>query len=749
MICATVWLGAVATSPAYATPAAMGEPRSTVPAGAFVLPPDRKSELQSAIDAHHIVVLQAGDYAKNGPASITLHSDDQLYGDAAGSIIPAVIVAPGTKGAVLDHFRMQGPVTFPASPEVTRNNRFQNLIGFHMVAIGATLEDNLFLDDNGSIMADTGAGGYLRNNRFIRCRAQSVSPMITLLGDAGRSSYGNVFLWYNFLTPHHNASLFTNQGDLSFVGSDSEGWNLRDKPDTANATALFKTGPMGTLRIFSPNGGNHYSGKRTGDFDMAADEFQLYNDLIGPDQPPNVVLEPTCVRSLNFCPRSPKDVTDLATDAFRIVALDPGSGDPRGFLVNGTSYSNPLPAGLQAKLRAMLVNPKRNGEPWEAPTYGKAPDPAGTNWNKNLSGKTDSTVIIQGMIDNNPDHIARLPAGIYYISSSLKLGRNQGIVGASADTTALVALNPAIDLIVGSDPPTQATGTNIILADLTLQGGANGIHFDKINTSTGQGAAPNGGRRAQYTNMYVSHVAFRNMTNAGICMDQIYGLDNNFLGYLYFINCGTALLQITDPTPHPEAFHGDFPTLMYMDKTVFYRSQFIGNRVALSLKANRANNLNAWIECLFQDNSDGAVVLKNNSSDLFANCDFINNGGHAAVTSNDNVSFVSCRFQSGANGVALLEGPVSAEGCQFAQNGSTKATILAGKNRRISFYDCKSTDVPLGPLAGTSGIFVNSALPDTSLSQQVVLLKDGSARTLVPGKPDPRPQLLFGSRLQN
>jgi hypothetical protein len=353
------------------------------------------------------------------------------------------------------------------------------------------------------------------------------------------------------------------------------------------------------------------------------------------------------------------------------------------------------------------------------------------------------------MIDHNPDHIARLPAGIYYISAPLKLGRDEGVVGAGADTTALVALKPDIDLVVGTALPTETTGTHLILANITLEGGANGLHFDKVDTSTGLGNLPNGGKCTQYTSMYFSHVAFRNMSNAGLCLDEIYGVDNNFLSYLYFINCGTAVLQISDPTSNVGARKGDFTTMMYMDKTVFYRSQFIGNRIALSLKANRANNLDAWIDCLFEDNSDGAAVLRNNNSDLFANCDFIHNGGNVVVASNENLSFASCRFKAGATGTALLGGPVSLEGCTFDQDGSTQATILAGNNRRISFYDCQSTDVPIGPLDGTNGIVVNSALHEADLSQQIVLLKDGTAHPLVTGTPDPRPQLLFGSLFQN
>ena len=693
--------------------------------------------LQSALDANQTVVLSQGDYS--GGDAFILRSGQRLFGDPAGSIIPPVTIQAGAKGAVLSTLKVGGAVTFPASStEVTSGCVFERLV-CSLAVNGGMLRDNLFLYLNGGIRIDTRASGYVRNNRFIRCKLHASWPQIVMLGDSQRQSYGNVFIWYNFLTPHGDATDIRDQGDLTVVGADAEMWNEKG----LGRNALWKVGRMGTLRIFGINGGNH--GKNpTGDFDVDADEFQLYNDSMEAIGSPFVdyQLGGNNRRTLLINSSSPgKTWRHAAANPFGLKGFDGGSTGVATAMSAATTpqwtvATGALPPDQQAILRAMVVNPPRplGQVPWEKPVHGPLPDPVGPGWAADLSDKPDSTARIQGMIDTQG--IARLPAGVYYLSKPLKLSRTQGLIGAGADTTVLIAKSPTLDMIVANDPVKTPTGTRIILSDITLQGGGNGIHFEPVGTSANQG------RYAQYTDCYFNHVTFRNMRNAGIFMDQIYALDNNFFGQVHFVNCDVGLKQKVDPA----YASGENPTMMYMDKCVFYQCQFVGNRLALDLPGRRSCNLNAWINCLFENNRQGAAAMTSYLTTVFANCDFINNGGAAVLSNNYTVSQVSNRFVAGSAGTAMFGGPVSAEGCVFERADSTTASILSGSNSLVFLNNCSAPDMPLGLPANANGMLLNTTLAmDPALNQQAVSIRSGAVNVLLPGTPAPAPQLLVGS----
>ena len=732
----------------------------TRPDNAYILPLSGKADLQKALDTHKIIVLEKGDYTIAN-SSIILKSGYQLYGDPAGTSLPPVIIEAGTTGAVLSTVTIKEGVSFPKSAELTSGNVIERLIG-KLVVNGASLQDNLFLHIDGQIFIDTRLSGFMRNNRFIRCKTHALWPQLTILGDTGRQSYGNVFVWYNFLTPHGDATNITNQKDLTIVGFDAETWN---QYGTGTNTAVIKTGPMGTLRIFGANGGNH--GKyQTPAFDVAAEEFQIYNNLMESSRggTSDYVFTTENRRSLLVNSSSPRLYKDGTINAFSIKAFEAGSAD---FEVNGTAKSSLTPD--QAEILSSIITEKRTGNPWEAPVYGTIPDPAGSDWNKNLSEKpeNDNTDFIQGLIDTKG--VARLPAGIYYISRPLKIGISQGIAGAGADKTAIIALNTSLDMIVANDKdPGLPTGRKIILSGITLQGGANGIHFEPVGTGTltengtpvpalNSDGTPKISRgnpinsKAQYTACYFNDVTFRDMSVAGVFMDQIYALDNIFLSYLNFVNCDVGWKQKVDPAYHSPRVSGETPTMMYMDKVMFYGCQFTGNRIALELPGNRGCNLNAWVNCKFENNREGVSVMTSYRSPLFSNCDFIGNGGTAVLSSDMPVSFVSCRFRAGRDNIAIFRGPVSAEGCTFESDGATGSTILTPDNNNVKvfFINCISNDMPLGLTSQISGMLVNSVMmPSDKVNQRMVLIKSGTVQPvldyLTTGT-KPRTQLLFGS----
>jgi hypothetical protein len=59
-----------------------------------------------------------------------------------------------------------------------------------------------------------------------------------------------------------------------------------------------------------------------------------------------------------------------------------------------------------------------------------------------------------------------------------------------------------------------------------------------------------------------------------------------------FVNCNIGFYQ------QPLVPYVDLDTSSYVDKTMFYQSQFINCNTAFSI-ATRANNLNAWVDCKF------------------------------------------------------------------------------------------------------------------------------------------------------
>jgi len=188
----------------------------------------------------------------------------------------------------------------------------------------------------------------------------------------------------------------------------------------------------------------------------------------------------------------------------------------------------------------------------------------------------------------------------------LKAG--QGIIGAGADKTAIIAKSPTIDLIAGATHfDDKIVPTSFVLADLTLQGGLNGINHSAAGS--GQGAA--------YHRITLSHVTLSHMANAGILIDNIYAWDNNFIDHSHFFRCKTGIKQ----RPDPAYVGGDHIGMTFLDKNVFYQNQFIDNDVAIDWQAKRGNNLNAFINCLFKNNGL-AINLNNSDSTFFANSVF-------------------------------------------------------------------------------------------------------------------------------
>ena len=702
------------------------------PQEAFLVTVADRANLQTRLDFHGAIRLEKGDYLYgNSLTTLTVRSGNRIFG--LGNDMPTMIVAPGTTAAILS--ALHGRLIFPASTLVTSQNVFRHITYSNIQIIGATLERNLFLDVSFSrLSVDHSSSGYWSGNRIIRCLNHSSSPMLTLLGrTASRAnSHGNVFVWMNSLGATGEIMNIADQRDMNVIYMDFESYYSTGE-NGLTASRIDDLSIFGTSGLL-----------RTGrSIDHAATSLWLHGHEMGSIVAPTVIQRAANATSVitEFNPdMSLSNETNTSAQRFQLFST---SSTPTTRLLNGVTITPPLAATPAAALMR-TISTARTDPAWERPTFTAIPDPAGPAWNTDLASKTSSRATIQNEI--NTKGVAVLGQGIYYLDGPLTIGPRQGLVGAGMDRTVLIAMNTSIDLIASS---AQSGAHEILLADLTLQGGRAGIH----HTTSG----------AQYTGMTLSHITIRDMADSGIWLENIYAWDNNSIDFLNILNCPTGIKQrapsgtVNDSTP----------TLTYLDKNVFYQCQFVDCQRALDLRGNRASAGNAWINCLFQNNSVYAASMQSHNSAVFTNCDFKNNGGHPMVFAQGQLYMVGCTFDDTDSGVTdFVDGiSISLEGCVFSRQGSSAAVITAAnptwidltnpanntnyRNHHSHFFNCLSTNVPINLMF--AGLTVNSSFPDRadlSVNAAMVTNEGTTVTTLVAGTVNSstiRTQLLVGA----
>ena len=389
--------------------------------------------------------------------------------------------------------------------------------------------------------------------------------------------------------------------------------------------------------------------------------------------------------------------------------------------------------GLLGAMKTCL--PSAKCAAWESPAFAPPADPAGPKWNVGLDKKSSHRADIQKQLDT-VKHVI-LPAGTYYLDGPLKLGKTQSLIGSGMDKTVLISLDKDKDLILD-----DGSG-RMRLADLTLQGGRHGIYHN--------------GPGLQVNDLCISHVTIRSMSKAGICFENIYGWDNNFVDFVNFVDCPVGIRQFAANFQSDEG-----KTVNYMDKCVFYQCQFIRCGKALELMARRASGGNLWINCLFMDSTEFVANMINHSPATFANCDFIGNAGSPVVGTNGHLFLIGCRFTADTTAaIDLIDAwSVSAEGCIFdpGSSGSTVVTNFSpgwvdmstdsnkqmmGK-RGFFFYNCTSR-VAVGDAFRNGFVYNSIFTKDPALSRKAVMVSAGKAVALITTPSEPVPRLLSGS----
>jgi hypothetical protein len=706
------WLTALlvtASGPVCAEIACMNRGGDALPADAFHVPAARASEMQRLLNQYGRIKLDpAGDYRK--ATGITLRSGQAIFG-AAGTRMGRLIVAPGTSDAIVSGV-VPDALEFPPSRVRTHSNCFERFGARTtpqqpLKLVNTVVENNLFLD-NESILIDTSAGGRVANNRFIRTMVHGNWPALKVEGSDRNSQDRNVFLWMNVLGASGDGIILRRQAELNLVAFDAENWNRNRE---GRLPAMLSASEIGTLRAFMAHGGD--SKPDPGAFmDVDARRFEL---------------------TATYLVRAANPAVRLHAGVEQFVDLQSAGTSYREESVQArvNAFRN-WTTGVQATGAAdSLPTAERRTTPWLAPVFGDAATPAGKDWRIVRRQATDMRAALQERIDR--EGIVLLPAGIYHISAPLQLRNGQGIIGAGAGRTAIVAASDNIDLIVGNDHYQGNRVTSFVLMDITLQGGKAGIRHD----------AEGAGRGAQFNLMHLSHVVFRDLSDAGIVLDGIYGWDNNLIDHVTFHQMPIGIRQIPNPLYGGPVIDGDVAGMNYMDKNVFFRCRFENVGTGMQMLAKRANGLNACIECRFASFSISAVELKDNLSTLFANADFVGSGSGPVIRSNQLVGIVGSRFTDVRDGAVVLDADVACEDCRVA-GASGAVPMISGGARKVSLANSRvgGAKFPRDSFA----LLVDTEYSGAGAPGRLRVLTAGQWKTLVAGEPAPVASLLVDWR---
>jgi hypothetical protein len=671
---------------------------------AYLLPLAQKATIQSALDKYGSVRLEKGNYSG---VDIVMKSNQRLYGHQSLTQVSNITIAAGSTNVRLENLFPSGKeVIFQAGAPIT-NCTLKSIKWATIRAVNAMLENNTLIDIVSQINFDCSTSGYFRNNKIIKHQVHGTYPQLVMKGNSTTPSYGNVHLHSNFLTPAGDATDINNLKSATFIGLDSEAWNFSGK----GTRAMLYMRNMGDVKFTDFGGANDYSAVQTSALDIEADNLFFLNKYIKSEgSSPSSKIS---AKSNVFYVRGEHD--DYVRNSGSVTGFDFKAhfNNTKDAVLNGVTQKativNP------AVLTTSILGPQRT--PWIRPTWETLPDPLGSNWKTERTNKPDQTKDIQSLIDKNG--IAALPEGVFYIASTLKLtvDGTKGITGAGTGKTVLVGITDNFPLITLVESP--AGDNNFIFSNLTLQGGSVGLY------------APDEIDMIAFTNM--KFIVFRNQ-NYGIHLYKIFGLDNCFLDHVSFVNCNIGFFQ--DPNPVFTLSESG-----YVDKVVFYEGQYVNCGTAVSMKATRADNLDAWVNCKF-DGNNLAFDISGHNFPIAANCDFTNHKGENIIRDSP-LALYNCNFYNNATTDAIIRGQGSyMEGCNLSDNIPAFASKL---HYLMSNYILNSTIK--GTVSRTYGltqaVYINSNLQaNPTLSKLLVNVINNVPTVLINVTPNPYPQLL-------
>lgn len=681
---------------------------------AYLLPLTKKATLQQALDKYGSIRLEKGDYSG---VNIVMHSNQKLYGHPSLTEVSNITIAAGSSNVVLENLLPFDKKIILEAGGVISNCTIKSIKWATLEGINVMLENNTFINYGGAIKINCSASGYFRNNKIIRHQSGGLATVLTMKGNSTTPSYGNVNLWSNFLTPSGDTADIDNLQSVTFVDVNCEGWNLNNLGTTKPVLYMRN---VGVVKVTDFSGADYAVGNwNTAPFDIDANElFFLNKNIQGqPTAPLSVVGAKTNILTYENTHdpyvRGAGTVTGFDLKAHYTSVFPPEStyGD---VLFNNVVQTSLIanPAAITSSILGKQYTP------WQRPVWEALPDPLGANWKTDRVNKTDSASYIQNLI--NTKGIAELPEGIFYIGSTLTVIKDgkHGVVGSGTGKTVICGLTDDFPLITLKERLTEGHD-NFHLSYLTLQGGSVGVYSpDEILNPAF---------------IWLNYVVFRNQ-NYGIHLYRNGGMDNNFFNNVSFIDCNIGFFQDINP----DNSGGDYG---YVDKVVFYKGQFLRNNIGCSMKANRANGINAWMDCKF-DSNKVVIEAENNDFTILTNCDVTKNTG-ADYTISADLSYYNCKFENNTPTKAtFMSRWTKIEGCDFLDNVKM---FPEERHFEASYYILNSTIT--GDVVKTWGrnqaVYVNSnLLANPTLSKMLVNVKQGVPKVLINATPKPYPQLL-------
>lgn len=675
---------------------------------AYLLPIAQKANLQKALDTYGAVRLEKGDYSG---VNIVMHSNQRLYGHPSTNNITSITIAAGSSNVHIESLKPAKDsalyITFQAGGVIS-NCTLKTLKYAEIAATNSMLENNTFIDIIGQIKFDCSATGYFRNNRIIKHKSQGNSEMLIMRGNRTTPSYGNVNIHSNYLGSVGQTTDIDNLVSSTFIATDCETYG-------GITRELLHYNNIDKLKTVASNGAISYdSGFSYFNID-AAEVFAI--QMSEGSATTSKLSSRTNLLDFSWGSEYDRGTNPVTGFTANIYNESVGRNLVPHVKYNGVETTAKItePATVSKLTNSILGI---QGTPWVRPNLEITPDPLGANWRAGRIGKPDSTSYIQNLINTNG--VADLPEGVFYISSTLNIPFDKGIVGQGTGKTVIVGLTDDFPLL----SVTSGDFGAIILSNLTLQGGSVGLFVS------------NPPMMMSYQSL--KYIVFREQTY-GIHFNKIFGLDNNFFEHLTFINCVKGIFQEADPI-YDSSLNGS----TYMDKTVFYQCQFINCNTSLFLYSQRASNLNLWLDCKF----DGGITAVSMQADknIFANCDFTHFTGEHTLISNT-VNLIGCNFYNNSNIKSTIYSIVNyIEDCNFLDN-----TLLAYPHpfNSIQNYVFNSTItgnaiVPIGASwADNYSTFVNSRLLSNPTFNKLLVKGVTDVPTVIlDAVPNPYPQLL-------
>lgn len=646
--------------------------------------------VQEELDTHKKIRLQATGYGQG----ITVRSGYEVYG-LPGTKLTHIIVEGGTSQAVVAGIHA-GIMVFKPS-ELIKDNLIINIRSDAAFKIeNAKLENNRFVDTFGKYLAEMDQSGYMRDNQFIRCTVHSSFPQLSLTGNDTNESYGNTFLWFNFLSGHEDNAVIRNFRDLTIAGVDAEMYS--------NGFTLFDVKETENLTVVGIAGGDNK-----------------------PDNVPLVDLDvsKTLVYGFHMNTRDTADLFTVNGNSLAMIntndyKMDVSANYAKVFKGGSSAYNSKQISDLSqselSSFESAISFP--SGVPWHFYEHDQSISAR--------SSQAGSEVDLQSLIDTQGTVF--LEERVYLISETLELEPGQALIGRGKGKTIL----RATDDIVMIRNQYRSNGNVIYrpkfnVAQLTLENGHTGIEFS---------IDEDGGRDLLMTDIYLSSVEFYNMSYAGVHINskncEATALDNNMINHADFIRCKFGVKQ----TMECECTQWPCP---YIDKTAFYRCRFIENEVAADMTAKRQNNNNGFIECLFKDSQTTDITASRNANTLVALCRFESPTSDVMLYAFRPLVIAS-KINSGKAGAKIF--PAFCQVYESEISGNNAKLFDEGKWEHILANSVITGSYTLGSFA--DGVLYNNSFEgDASLSKKLIQFNDGQRTTLIDKVSSPAPAILI------